>query len=104
MEGNKLLELLENNISKESFGDGCLDEAVLKEIGINKYKHIESLYGERGYSEYCHTIYYFEEYDLYVKLKGYFNSYENYYYFEEYGESEKYEIVKPKQVTYTDYE
>ena len=109
MNNAEFLQLLEDNIDKSEFGYGDIHteyyKKTLTDIGINEVKHIETREGNLNDLYYCHTIYYFPEQDVYVKLKGFFNSYDGmHYYNDEYRDSEKYEIVKPKQVTYTDYE
>lgn len=69
-------------------------------VGLGSCENV-SHYGGEGMGDIYYDIYYFHEYDLYVKVSGFYTSYDgvDYYDFES-----SISIVRPKEQTVTVYE
>ena len=89
-------KLEELEISKEEFAYDDYDVDLKQYFG--EFEEIEHEGGE-GEGEKYHIVWYFKDHDLYIRLDGYYTSYNG----TDFDDYEFYE-VRPKQVTITVYE
>lgn len=100
LEAQDLIGLISENIRPDCFVNDDvydIDKEILEQIG--SYRTVSHRTGDNDY--YVHIlVYYFEKHNLYLQLKGYFNSYEA---MVDYDEANWVE-VKPKEITTIIYE
>lgn len=90
----QILEVIEYNLSVGEFGYGDFD---FDELGLGKITTVDH-YGGEGKGEEYWTVYHFIDHDVYIRIDGWYSSY-NGAEFDDYG----YE-VRPIEKTITVYE
>lgn len=90
-----LNKLDEAEVDKNSFIHGEVD---FNELGLGETKEVDS-YGGEGQGETYYTVVYFVDHDVYIKLSGFYTSYDGVS-----TDGYEYEEVKPIQKTITIYE
>ncbi len=96
MNAQEIINKLDDNeldISRYDFAEGALDEDI---FGKTEVVHEEG--GREGGGEYVERVVHFVDHNVYIKLEGYYSSYNG----TEYDDSD-YEEVRPKQVEVTIY-
>jgi hypothetical protein len=68
----QIVEILEKNCELHEFG---YDDVDFEEIGLGKVNEVDSYGGEDQGSEW-YTVKHFVDHDVYVRLDGYYSSYE----------------------------
>ena len=94
---NEIVDILKSTINKEDFEYLQLDK-YLNILNLGKIECVSSYGGEDKGSEF-YNVQYFVDHDVYIKLEGYYSSYEGV----DYGGFD-YEEVRPIQKTITVYE
>jgi hypothetical protein len=61
---------------------------ILNHLGIGRAKLIEDIGGE-GQGDHAHTVWYFEDHDVYIKIIGHYSSYNGTDYYAGYGREVK---------------
>ena len=95
--GEEIIEIICEKASPSEFGH---DDYNSKEIGLGSRERVDSVTEVDGHA---HVVDYFEDHDVYIKLTGYYNSYESFAEFSECGKSD-FSIVKPSQRMVTFYD
>lgn len=91
---SEILKIVSENIGIAEF---CYEYNRLDKLGLGKIKEIEQKGGEDQGSEW-HIVLYFVDHDVYIKVNGYYSSYDGVD-FDDYGKE-----VRPKEKTITVYE
>ena len=94
---NELIEILKEKIDGVNFF--AYEDYDPKELGLGEIEEIEQEGGE-GQGDHWHSVKYFKDHDVYVKVVGYYSSYEGANFD---GWADCYE-VKPTEKTITVYE
>ena len=97
----EILEILKNNISIEDFA--YHDKSILSTLNLGEIEEV-SQYGGMGKGEMWYSVKYFKDHDIYIKVDGFYSSYEceSYALFEDWDEC-VFE-VRPESKTITVYE
>lgn len=94
----QILEVLKEKIKDVSaFAYGDYNQA---ELGLGEIEEIEQAGGE-GEGEHWHSVKYFKDYDVYIRVDGYYTSYNGTDFYEEWNSCSN---VRPVQKTITVYE
>lgn len=72
----------------------------LNHIGVGEFKQVEQ-YGGEGEGETWHVVYYFVEHDVYIRVDGFYQSYDGTEFYDGWGCCRE---VRPKEKTITVYE
>ncbi len=122
--GEELLELFKFVVQEYSFDNLMSEMNDMKDISVDylmnffedseEYENIQKFFESVGpiknvesvetTSGTAYYILHFQTPDVYIKINGYWNSYENYADFSEEYDSLGYSVVKPKEKTITVYE
>ncbi len=94
MNGQEIIEKLNEVSNKSDFWWKDLDEEVFGKADI-----IDEEGGYGGGGEYAHRVRFFEDHNVYIKLEGFYSSYNG----TDYDDND-YEEVKPVERTVTFYE
>ena len=92
---DKILELLKPKISEMEFGYGDYDD---EKLGLGEIREISQHGGEDQGSDW-YSVKYFVDHDVYIKISGYYSSYDGVYFDQGMGCE-----VRPQKKTITVYE
>lgn len=100
MNYQEIVEILKDKL--DSVSDFAYQEYNSEELGLGKVKQIlEANEGGEGKGEHWIRVFYFIDHDIYIRVEGYYQSYNGTEFYNEWGSLDQ---VKPKEVLQTIYQ
>lgn len=97
MTGQEIKQKLEENLTISEF---AWNDFSSEELGLGPCKEVHH-YGGEGKGEHWESVKYFEEHGVYIKVVGYYQSYNGTEFYDGWGGVS---VVEPKEKTITVYE